>query len=122
VFVLAELSSLAKFLWIRSGAYPRVVHHKGITLGIVLANSANIRLSWKGLIGTNTLAYSKVRKLRTKKVYNIGPGLKILSREKHASLFDRRVGEEEKSFFNVIVATTERISAILFFLSKGLIL
>ncbi len=34
------------------------------------------RLGWKGLQGTNTLAYYE--KLRTKKVYNIGPGYIIL--------------------------------------------
>ncbi len=36
---------------VRSGAYPRVEHLKACSL------PANIRLGWKGLPGTNTLAY-----------------------------------------------------------------
>jgi predicted small integral membrane protein len=44
-------------LWARPGAYPRVEHLKGPSLRLALALSANIRLGWKGLSGTNTLAY-----------------------------------------------------------------
>ncbi len=41
------------------GAYHRVEHLKGATLGQAPALPANIRLGWKGLPGTNTLAYDK---------------------------------------------------------------
>ena len=41
----------------RLGAYPRVENMKGVSLGKALALPANIRLGWKGLPGTNTLAY-----------------------------------------------------------------
>ncbi len=41
----------------RSGAYLTVEHLKGASLGYALAIPANIRLGWKGLPGTNTLAY-----------------------------------------------------------------
>jgi hypothetical protein len=39
------------------GVYPRVEHLKGASLVKSLALPANIRLGWKGLSGTNTLAY-----------------------------------------------------------------
>jgi len=41
----------------RAGAYPRVEHIKGASFGLAPALSENIRLSWKGLPGTNALAY-----------------------------------------------------------------
>jgi hypothetical protein len=40
-------------------ACPRVEHLKGALLGKTLALSANIRQGWKGLPGTNTIAYYK---------------------------------------------------------------
>jgi len=46
-------------LWVRLGAYPRVENLNGASLGQALALSENIRLGWKGLPGTNTLAYYK---------------------------------------------------------------
>jgi len=42
---------------VRPEAYPRVEHLKGASLGYALALPANIRLGWKGLPGTNALAY-----------------------------------------------------------------
>jgi hypothetical protein len=54
---LAILSSLVYCLQVRPGAYPRVENQKGASLGQALALTANIRLSWKGLEGTNALAY-----------------------------------------------------------------
>jgi hypothetical protein len=43
--------------------------------GRFLALSANIRLGWIGLPGTNALAYyEKVVNYNRKKLYNIGPG------------------------------------------------
>jgi len=40
----------------KAGAYPRLEHLKGASLGKALALPANIRL---GLPGTNTLAYNE---------------------------------------------------------------
>jgi hypothetical protein len=56
---LSSLSSLVQCYWVRPGAYPRVEHLKVASHGKTLALSANIRLGWKGLPGTNTLAYYK---------------------------------------------------------------
>jgi len=39
------------------GAYPRVEHLKSASLGQAPASPANIRLGWKSLSGTNSLAY-----------------------------------------------------------------
>jgi len=39
------------------GAYPRVDHLKGVSIGVGSAFPANIRLGWKGFPGANTLAY-----------------------------------------------------------------
>jgi hypothetical protein len=44
-------------MWVRPGAYPRVEHPKGASIGLPLALPANITLGWKGLPGTNTQAY-----------------------------------------------------------------
>ncbi len=47
---------------------------KGASLVQALALLVNIRLGWKGLPGTNTLAYNKnFVSYDRKKVYNIGP-------------------------------------------------
>ena len=42
---------------VRPRDYPRVEHLKGVSLGSALALVANIRLGWKGLPETNTIAY-----------------------------------------------------------------
>jgi hypothetical protein len=47
----------------RPGAYPKVEHLKGASLRKALALFANIRLDWKGLPGTNALAYYEKSKL-----------------------------------------------------------
>jgi len=44
-------------LWVRPGAYPRVEHLKGGSLGYAQALLANIRRGWKGLAGINNLAF-----------------------------------------------------------------
>jgi len=44
-------------LWVSPGAYPRVEHLKGVKHKYALALPTNIRLGWKGLPGTNALAY-----------------------------------------------------------------
>jgi hypothetical protein len=49
-------------------AYPRVEHLKRASLEYAPALPANIRLGWKGLPGTNTLAF-----YGRKKFYNTGP-------------------------------------------------
>ena len=41
----------------KAGAYPIVEPLKGASINLPLALPANIRLGWKGLPGTNTLAY-----------------------------------------------------------------
>jgi hypothetical protein len=51
---MASFSSLVLCLWVRPGAYPRVEHMKGASHWV---GPANIILGWKGLPGTNTLAY-----------------------------------------------------------------
>jgi hypothetical protein len=38
-------------------ANPRMEHLKGAPIGLALALAANLRLDWKGLKETNTLAY-----------------------------------------------------------------
>jgi len=52
-----------------SGAYPRVEHLKGASFGQALALSTNIRLSWKGLLGTNALAYYEKSQLTAVKSF-----------------------------------------------------
>ncbi len=55
---LAILSSLLVYcLRARPGVYPRVEHLKGSSIGWAPALPTNIRLGWKRLQGTNTLAY-----------------------------------------------------------------
>ena len=69
---LASLSSLVYCLWARSGAYPRVEHLKNSSIGLAQALPTNIRLCWKSLLDTNTLAFNmKIRNLWTKMFYNI---------------------------------------------------
>jgi hypothetical protein len=65
---LASLSSLVYCLWII--LQPRRIKHLlGVPLkGKLLALPTNIRVSWKGLPGTNGPAYYKNSKLRTEKV------------------------------------------------------
>jgi hypothetical protein len=54
---MASLSSLVYCLWARTGAYPIMYHLKGSSIGQVPALQTDIRLGWKGLPWTNTLAY-----------------------------------------------------------------
>jgi hypothetical protein len=56
------------YLWVRPGAYPRVEHPKGASLGALLAN---IRLGWKGLPETNNLAYYEQVKVTAIKDFTI---------------------------------------------------
>ncbi len=70
---LVSLSSLVYCLWARPGAYPRVDHLKGVSLGQAAALPVNTILSWKGVQGTNTLAYSKLCNLRSYKVLQHWP-------------------------------------------------
>jgi len=55
VFFLASLSSLVDCFRVSPGANPRLEHLKGALLTTTLL--ANIRLGWKDLRVTNTLAY-----------------------------------------------------------------
>ncbi len=56
---LPSLSSLVYCLWARPGAYPWVEHLKGSSIGHAPVLPTNIRPGWKGLPGTNTLAYQE---------------------------------------------------------------
>ncbi len=58
------------------GAYPRVEHQKDASLRFSLVLPANIRLGWKGLLGTNTGLLRKSVNYISKKFDNIGPRLK----------------------------------------------
>jgi len=60
-------------LRVRPGAYPRVEHLKGASLGLSLALPANIRLGWKGLPGPNTSLLRKSVNCGCKKFYSTGP-------------------------------------------------
>jgi hypothetical protein len=55
----------------KAGAYPRVENLKGSSLGQAPTLPANIRLGWKGLPGTNTLAYYE--NYGRKMFYSTGP-------------------------------------------------
>ncbi len=51
-------------------------HLEGSSIGQAPVLPTNIRLSWKGLPGTNTLSYYEhSRKFGRKKFYNIGPNV-----------------------------------------------
>jgi hypothetical protein len=54
---MISLYTLVQCLRARPEAYPIVEHLKNASLELALAILENIRLSWKGLPGTNTLAY-----------------------------------------------------------------
>ncbi len=54
---LTSLSRLLYCLWRGPGVYHWVEHMKGSSIVQVFALPTNIRLGWKGLPGTNTLAY-----------------------------------------------------------------
>ncbi len=54
-------------MWVRPGAYSRVDHLKDASLGY----PPNIRLGWKGMPGTNTLAFYENSKITAvKKVFS----------------------------------------------------
>jgi hypothetical protein len=54
---MASLSSQVYCLWARPGAYPIVEHLKGSSIGYFSDLQTDIRLGWKGLPWTNTIAY-----------------------------------------------------------------
>jgi hypothetical protein len=58
-----EDTGLCSDLWVRPGAFPRVDHMKCASFWQHLAILANIRPGWKGLSGTNTLAYCEHEKI-----------------------------------------------------------
>jgi hypothetical protein len=62
-------------LWVRPEAYFRETHLKGASLGQAPALLTNIRLGWKGLPGTNTLAYYEHSQLTdVKRFITLDPG------------------------------------------------
>jgi hypothetical protein len=61
----------------RPGAYPRVELLKGPSLRWAGATLTNIRMGWKGLPGTNTLAYYEHSEIAGMKGFiTLGPGQK----------------------------------------------
>ncbi len=56
-------------MWARPGAYPRVEHLIGSSIGWAPAFPTNIRLRWKGFPRANTLAYWKNSKLMAVKSF-----------------------------------------------------
>jgi len=62
-------------LHVRPGAYTRMEHLKGASLGQALALPTNIRLGWKGFAGTNDLAYyEKLQLTAVKRFLTLAPG------------------------------------------------
>ncbi len=60
-------------MWVRPGAYPKLEHQEVASLGKSPALPTNIRLDWRGLAGTNTLAYyEKSVNYGSKRFYSIG--------------------------------------------------
>ncbi len=53
----------------KTKSYNRVEHLKGASLGQALASPANIRLGYKGLAGTNALAYNEKSSLTAVKSF-----------------------------------------------------
>jgi hypothetical protein len=88
---LASISSLVESLLVRSGAYPRVEHLSGASLGEAPSLSTNIRLGWKGLAGTNARAYyEKVVKRAIKSCITLTPGclnILVMDRVRHTSIY-----------------------------------
>ncbi len=71
---LASLSSVIQCLWASPGAYPRVENPKGVSLSWAPGLHVDAILPWKGLTGTNTLAYLKKLKLTAvKRFITLGP-------------------------------------------------
>jgi hypothetical protein len=66
------------------------MHLKSASLGYALRLHAKIRLGWKSLSGTNTLAYYENSQIAAVNSFiTLAPGLYLLSRQKHSSLFCR---------------------------------
>jgi hypothetical protein len=59
VFVPGRPFQPSLIFWIRPVAYLRVEHPKSASLSYATVLPVNIRLGWKDLPGTNTLAYCK---------------------------------------------------------------
>jgi hypothetical protein len=70
VFVHTGFSSPVRYLWLRQGAYLRVEHMKGVSLGQTPPSLTNIRLGWKGLPGKNTSLLQKSVNYSRKKFYS----------------------------------------------------
>jgi hypothetical protein len=56
---MERFSSIVYCLWVRPEAYPTAEHMKIALAEYTLALFSNIRLGWKSLPGTNSLAYSE---------------------------------------------------------------
>jgi hypothetical protein len=70
----------------RPGAYLRVEHLKGSSIGKAPAFPTHIRLGGKGFLGVNTVAYlKKIVSYGRKKFYNIAPREEMFEKVKHSS-------------------------------------
>ncbi len=66
-----------------------------------------VRLGCKNLPGTNTLTFTKIRNLLSKKFYNIGARIEMLTKE-HSSLFGHFISDEDL-FYEIV--TSKRSSS-----------
>ncbi len=68
-YSLLEFSTPFYCLWARTGAYPRMGHLKGVSLGQVHSTSANTVLTWRDLQDEHFSLFTNIRK----SFYNTGP-------------------------------------------------
>jgi hypothetical protein len=97
----------------KAGTYP-IKDLSGAPLqGSLLGLPTNKRLGWKGLPWTNTLAFSKIRKLLIKKLYNIGPSRATLSittlRITAISIMILRIMTSSITTFSITVKSAENV-------------
>ncbi len=82
----------------KGGAYPRVEPFRCSTLGQAPGLTQNIRLGWKSLVETNTLAYYK--NLSTKKFYKICSRLSsVRTKRRSQSKMAKRSGANVTKLF-----------------------
>jgi hypothetical protein len=84
-----------------AGAYPSEAPFRCSTLGSLLALPTNIRLGWKGLPGTNALAYYKNSGCTAVKSFiTLTQGLKILP-DTHSNIIRKFVKYVRKKSYNI---------------------
>jgi hypothetical protein len=79
VFVLGKSFQPCLCRWVRTLAYTRVEHLKGASFRLALALLGNIRQGWKGLPGTDTVAYYENSYITDiKRFVSLGPGVNVI--------------------------------------------